>query len=267
MDQIKIGRFIAELRKEKNMTQLSLADKLGITDRAISKWENGRGLPDVSLMKPLCEVLGISVTELLNAERTKETDAETKAEETVYEILTDREAQIKSTQKIKKKYSLLRLLTIISGSIICLILTIMIFSGLRGEGYSVYTAMQTHKAYIAITLIEKEDFESAVKYIGLSDNNTAEKWVKDMESLSAEIKIERIEIGRIKLDDYFPSGVCFITVYDYKTHIRHIYQGFVTYQNGGIAFSGYDIPYGNTDYRREEIALIMRNIFFTYNPG
>lgn len=50
MNQEKIGRFIAELRKEKKMTQIDLANKLGITDRAISKWENGRGMPDLSLL-------------------------------------------------------------------------------------------------------------------------------------------------------------------------------------------------------------------------
>ena len=66
MNQEKIGKFILELRKEKNMTQQELADKIGVTDRAISKWENGRGMPDLSLMKPLCDVLGITLNELIS---------------------------------------------------------------------------------------------------------------------------------------------------------------------------------------------------------
>lgn len=69
MDQDKIGKFIAELRKGKNLTQSELAEKLGITDRAVSKWENGRGLPDLSLIKDLCDQLGITVDELLCGER------------------------------------------------------------------------------------------------------------------------------------------------------------------------------------------------------
>lgn len=69
MNQEKIGKFISELRKEKNMTQLELANKLGITDRAISKWENGRGMPDVSLLEPLCNELNISISELLKGEK------------------------------------------------------------------------------------------------------------------------------------------------------------------------------------------------------
>lgn len=69
MNQIKIGEFIAEQRKLKKMTQAALAEKLGITDRAVSKWERGKGLPDVSLMLELCEILGITVNELLSGEK------------------------------------------------------------------------------------------------------------------------------------------------------------------------------------------------------
>lgn len=65
MDQIKIGRFIAEKRKEQKMTQVQLAEKLGITDRAVSKWETGKSLPDASIMLELCGLLGITVNDLL----------------------------------------------------------------------------------------------------------------------------------------------------------------------------------------------------------
>ncbi len=69
MDQIKIGKFISEMRKEQNLTQRQLADSLSISDKTISKWERGKGLPEVSLMMPLCDILGISVNELLNGEK------------------------------------------------------------------------------------------------------------------------------------------------------------------------------------------------------
>ena len=69
MDQIKIGRFIAECRKKVNLTQLQLADKLGITDKAVSKWERGITMPDTSIMLSLCEILKISVNELLCGEK------------------------------------------------------------------------------------------------------------------------------------------------------------------------------------------------------
>ena len=69
MDQLKIGKFIADCRKEKGLTQLQLAEKLGITDKAISKWERGIAMPDTSIMLELCDILGISVNELLNGEK------------------------------------------------------------------------------------------------------------------------------------------------------------------------------------------------------
>lgn len=68
MDQLKIGKFIAERRKMNGLTQIQLAEKLKITDRAISKWENGKSLPDSSIMLELCEVLGITVNDLLSGE-------------------------------------------------------------------------------------------------------------------------------------------------------------------------------------------------------
>ena len=68
MDQIKIGKFIAKCRKKNNLTQMQLAEKLNITDRAISKWENGKGMPDSSIMLDLCNELKISVNELLCGE-------------------------------------------------------------------------------------------------------------------------------------------------------------------------------------------------------
>lgn len=66
MDQIKIGKFIKLTRNERNMTQRELADALSISDKTVSKWETGGGLPEVSLMLPLCDVLNISVNELLS---------------------------------------------------------------------------------------------------------------------------------------------------------------------------------------------------------
>lgn len=66
MDQVMIGQFLKQVRTEKGLTQKAVADELGISDKTVSKWENGRGLPKPSLMIPLCELLGITVNELLS---------------------------------------------------------------------------------------------------------------------------------------------------------------------------------------------------------
>ena len=90
MDQIKIGKFIATTRKELKMTQRQLADTLLISDKTVSKWETGRGLPEVSLMLPLCKLLGITVNELLSGERITE-NLEKKAEENLVNVLKNSE--------------------------------------------------------------------------------------------------------------------------------------------------------------------------------
>ena len=86
MEQSKVGKFIAECRKKKNMTQAELAEKLNITDRAISKWETGKGMPDSSIMLELCNELDISVNELLSGEVIKMETYNQKAEENLLEM-------------------------------------------------------------------------------------------------------------------------------------------------------------------------------------
>ena len=83
MDFEKIGKFIAKCRKEKNLTQSELAEQLGVSDKTISNWENARCMPDLSLFKPLCEILGISINELLSGERIKKEEYQEKLEENI----------------------------------------------------------------------------------------------------------------------------------------------------------------------------------------
>lgn len=81
------GRFIAELRKQKGFTQKELAENLMVTDKAISRWETGKGLPDTSLLKPLGDVLGVSVTELLSGKKIEEVDMKERADNIILEAL------------------------------------------------------------------------------------------------------------------------------------------------------------------------------------
>lgn len=87
MDKNATGRFIAELRKQKGFTQKELAEKLMVTDKAISRWETGKGLPDTSLLKPLGDVLGVSVTELLSGKKIEEVDMKERADNIILEAL------------------------------------------------------------------------------------------------------------------------------------------------------------------------------------
>lgn len=109
MDQEKIGKFIAELRKQKKLTQEQLAEKLGITKNAVSKWERGLGLMDLSLLKPLSKILGVSVTEILNGEKIDK-EINFKSEEILIDTL---DYSAKKIKKVKKNKILMILSTII----------------------------------------------------------------------------------------------------------------------------------------------------------
>ena len=91
MDQIQIGRFIAKKRKEQSLTQAQLAEKLGITDRAVSKWETGKSLPDASLMLELCGLLNITVNDLLCGEVVSMDNYNEKAEKNLTEMVRRKE--------------------------------------------------------------------------------------------------------------------------------------------------------------------------------
>ena len=95
MNLIKIGKFIADCRKEKKITQEQLAEKLYITDRAVSKWERGLSLPDADKMIELCNVLGINVNELLNGERINMNDYDKKSEEMLVKMAKQEEEKNK----------------------------------------------------------------------------------------------------------------------------------------------------------------------------
>ena len=91
MDLEKIGRFIAECRKKKNLTQLQLADLLFVSDRAVSKWENGKSCPDSSIMLNLCNILEITVNDLLSGEKVSMENYTKEAEEKIFQLVKEKE--------------------------------------------------------------------------------------------------------------------------------------------------------------------------------
>lgn len=119
MDQVKIGKFIAECRKEKGMTQAALAEKLGITDRAVSKWETGKSLPDASIMLDLCGILEIDVNELLTGEHITMDNYKGKAEENLLEM----------TAKVEKRDKLLLQIEIVMIAVVIILLLVLSFIG------------------------------------------------------------------------------------------------------------------------------------------
>ena len=87
MDQEKTGRFIAQMRKQRRLTQRELADALGISDKTVSKWECGNGMPELSLMQPVCEILEIGLNELFSGEKLTDAVYKTKDEENLLSLV------------------------------------------------------------------------------------------------------------------------------------------------------------------------------------
>lgn len=133
MNQEKIGKFISNCRKEKKITQSQLSEQLGVTDRSVSNWETGKNMLDLSLFKPLCEILDITINELLSGEKLSKEEYQEKFEENIVNTIDY------STKKINKYSQVISLIIIIFGLFISLS-AIMIFPSESSWGsiYSVF---------------------------------------------------------------------------------------------------------------------------------
>lgn len=146
MDQVKIGKFITECRKNVNITQKDLANKLNITDRAVSKWETGKSMPDIATLIPLSEILNVSIIELLNGEKNSEND-EINIEEKILKVL----AQI-NIEKNKKIINII-IKTIITIFSILAILGTCIFSKIH---FYTYNPVKAFIGFVAIEFFNQD---------------------------------------------------------------------------------------------------------------
>ncbi len=126
MNQVDVGKFIAECRREKKLTQAQLAEKLCITDRAVSKWETGKSMPDSSIMLELCQILGITVNELLSGEKVNMESYEQKADANLIALKRKDENNMKKNIVISTIFSI----TLLIGMLVCSICDIAVFGEL-----------------------------------------------------------------------------------------------------------------------------------------
>ena len=118
MDQLKIGKFIADCRNRKNLTQMQLAEKLGITDKAVSKWERGVAMPDTSIMLELCDILSISVNELLSGEKISMENNNQKNEQLLLDMAKELEQKNKTVWKSMWVIMIISMTALFSGILI-----------------------------------------------------------------------------------------------------------------------------------------------------
>ncbi len=147
MDQEKIGKFIKECRKQQNMTQQELSEKLGVSDRTIGNWENGRNMPDLSLFKPLCKELNITLNDLLSGEKVKENEYQEKLEENIINTINYTNKQLKIRNNVIS-------LILITGGVLMAITAIAIFPSESSWG-SIYSVLGAIISLIGISRMTK----------------------------------------------------------------------------------------------------------------
>ena len=185
MDQIKIGKFIATARVAKKLTQEELAKEIGVTDKAISKWENGRCLPDVSLFKPLCKALDISVNELLNGEKDTKSNKE--------------DGYINYIKETNKKTKLKLIITILVSTIILVLLLLSIYFINNYGKTTIYRLSGTSENFIytdALLTISNEKYILVNGKVKSNNNLIKESDIKEILIKSKDEKIVgRTDIG------------------------------------------------------------------------
>ncbi len=174
MDQEKIGKFIAEERKKKRITQAQLAQELGVTDRSVSNWENGKNMPDLSLFKPLCKILDITINELLSGEKLSKDEYPLRFEENIIRTIDY------STKRLTKYSQVIAVILIVFGLFIALS-AIMIFPSASSWG-SIYSIFGILVFMVGITMMLKES-----------------KWPK---RLSLSLGIFALAMGILLFTDY-----------------------------------------------------------------
>lgn len=133
MNQEKIGKFILECRKERNMTQSELAEKLGVTDKSVGNWENARCMPDLSLFKPLCDELGITINDFISGERIEKKNYQEKFEENIINTIDY------TNKKINEKNNIIGIILIVFGVLISITaMSIFASESSWGSIYSIF---------------------------------------------------------------------------------------------------------------------------------
>lgn len=170
MDQVRIGEFIAKTRKEKGYTQKELAERIGLSDKAVSKWERGNSLPDISVMMDLCEALELDINELLSGEKLESESYHVKAEENMKSLIEENEkvkrehkSESKSAteEEIKRSILIIKMIgkvTMLASAAICLVSITALLHILEspetiGPNIAVCILTITYSLFIALILV------------------------------------------------------------------------------------------------------------------
>lgn len=220
MNQEEIGKFIAKCRKGKNLTQAQLAEKLNITDRAVSKWETGKSMPDSSIMLELCEILGITVNELLSGEKIDMENLEKKADENLIALKRKDENNIRKNVAISIIFST----TLLIGLIVCAICDIAISGNLTWSLIPISSIIFAWVVSFPVMILGKKGFPGGlmsisifiIPYLYILSDLLNVKAVFSIGAIMSLISIVYIWIifgifNRLKMRKLFATGLIFLS--------------------------------------------------------
>ena len=243
MDNEKFGKFFAELRKEKNLTQQDIAQRFNITNKAVSKWERGLSFPDISMLKPISEFFNVSILELLNGRRN--TSQEIDIDARVLTIL--KQVEREKNRKIRK-------IIIISTIIIVAILVIYIGLGLSKSKLKTYNPIRAAIGYIRVTKFNEKYVEVGnipTKTIYANSDFNIEEYMKNI----GYKKLEGLAI-KSGIDDFYTNGEIKVLVNRYSGKGVAIYEWEKELPYNQEKYEPLKLPNENTIYNNVEDPFI-----------
>ena len=253
MDLEKIGKFIAKARKLKNLTQQELADILGVSDRTIGNWENGRNMPDLSLFKPLCQALDITLNDLMSGEKVREKELEEKFEENI-------ENTIKySNKKVKRVKKISILVAIIIGLILSTLGVLFAIDVTRMRNNEPVFFSTWGFKYAPPVNIDDVNIEKVIKDYLIKEDERVNYYEDEKSFASMHIYLINKDIGNkyyvyawVLQEKYYLEGNN--VVRDTSTSIPYKFE--LVKNNNEFIVSAYDIPRDGSYYVKD-----MKKIF------
>lgn len=237
MNQEEIGKFIAKCRKGKNLTQAQLAEKLNITDRAVSKWENGKSMPDSSIMLELCEILGITVNELLSGEKITMENSEKKADENLIALKKKDENNIRKNVVISIIFST----TLLIGFIVCAICDIATSGKLTWSMIPMSSIIFAWIVSFPVMILGKKGFLGGliaisiftIPYLYILSNLINVKAVFSIGAIMSLISIVYLWIlfgivNRLKMRKLFALGIIFLSLIPFMILVNIALSKFIS---------------------------------------
>jgi len=260
LDTAKIGNFIKELRKEKGYTQKELAEKLHITDRAVSKWERGLSAPDLAMLEPLSEIFAVTIGELISGQR-DDSKTDNTNDAVIKELILFSYNEIKNKFTFMKKKFYIKVLICFLSAITLFLFAVQI----NGNGFGIDCIPAYLHLHKTTNAIENYDEKKINQYIYRAKEKNVYKNLVALKEEGIEILDRDAELSGTRLDDGFMFTRASIVIrYDGITYMVY-FTG--TYRNGKCELIYVDGLFGNEPIDAPDCIVKLQKALCTYNPG